>query len=162
MTGIVNSTGARSGIIGTIVGTPSGGPSYEEGTFTPSVLAASSNPTCSYSAVRLGQYIKVGNMYLVMARVILTAKTGGSGRIEVNLPSTPLDVTADYNGVTRCGGFDALQKPNYCSPVRNSARVMFAHFDNADARGAAWTSDTDISEVTTSGDIQFTVIYHAQ
>ena len=54
MTGIVNSTGARSGVIGTTVGTPSGGPSYEEGTWTPA--------TSSGSGARYGFYTKIGNV----------------------------------------------------------------------------------------------------
>jgi hypothetical protein len=135
---------------------------YEEGTFTPLILAVTSNPTCSYS-VQVGQYVKVGNIYLVMARTILTAKSGGSGRIEVNLPSVPLDVGADFmGGSPRCAGYDTNQRPNYCSPVRNSARVMFGHFNSTSSPAQGGWENVDIGESTTTGDTQFTVTYHAQ
>ena len=41
MTGIVNSTGARSGIIGTTVGTPSGGSTFSSLTLTPGATPGS-------------------------------------------------------------------------------------------------------------------------
>ena len=52
---------------------------YEEGTWTPSLSASSSDPTVSYTSNRSGSYIKVGDVVHVMGRVNTTSVSGGSG-----------------------------------------------------------------------------------
>jgi len=51
---------------------------YEEGTWTPTLTASSSNPTVSYST-QTGSYTKVGNMVTLFGRLQTSAVSGGSG-----------------------------------------------------------------------------------
>jgi len=51
---------------------------YEEGTWTPTLLGASSNPTVTY-VKQEGYYTKIGNSISLFCRVQTTARSGGSG-----------------------------------------------------------------------------------
>jgi hypothetical protein len=58
---------------------------YEEGTFTPSFLGSTTNPTVGYNW-RFGYYTKIGNQVTVWFGVNTATYTGGSGNLYVNLP----------------------------------------------------------------------------
>lgn len=74
---------------------------YETGTFTPSYLGSSSNPTITYF-VRQGVYTKIGNMVFWVAEVWTDAVTGGSGTVQLGgLPFTAK--TARYVGTVNVG-----------------------------------------------------------
>lgn len=51
----------------------------ETGTFTPTLLAATTNPTVTYTSGTVGTYTKIGNTVHVFIRVNTTAVSGGSG-----------------------------------------------------------------------------------
>ena len=51
---------------------------YEEGTWTPTYLGATTNPTVSY-ATRAGKYTKVGRLVICHFRILTTSVSGGSG-----------------------------------------------------------------------------------
>ena len=69
---------------------------YEEGTFTPTISASSTNPTITYGSERVGRYIKVGNMVNVWIVLSTTARTGGAGNLQIDLPFTATNVTNMY------------------------------------------------------------------
>ena len=52
---------------------------YEEGSWTPVLGGASSDPTVSYTGNNAGAYTKVGNVVHVVGRVNTTSVSGGSG-----------------------------------------------------------------------------------
>ena len=81
MTGIVNSTGARSGVIGTTVGTPAGGPSYETGTWTPS----NGNWTTFSLGTYYATYTKIGNVVRASVQTSDTS-TGSTTQYFQGLP----------------------------------------------------------------------------
>jgi hypothetical protein len=58
---------------------------YEEGTFTPSFLGSTTNPTVGYNW-RFGYYTKIGNQVTVWFGLNTATYTGGSGNLYVNLP----------------------------------------------------------------------------
>jgi hypothetical protein len=61
---------------------------YEEGTWTPTVTASSSNPTVTY-LTQTGLYTKVGRMVSIQGRVQISAISGGSGNFRLSgLPFT--------------------------------------------------------------------------
>jgi hypothetical protein len=68
---------------------------YEEGTWTPVLGAASSDPTVSYTANRSGSYIKVGDVVHVMGRVNTDSVSGGSGNILIR--GLPFATSAERN-----------------------------------------------------------------
>lgn len=51
---------------------------YEEGTWTPTLLGQSSNPTVTY-ALQSGYYTKIGNTVNLFCRLQTSARSGGSG-----------------------------------------------------------------------------------
>ena len=66
---------------------------YEEGTWTPTIVASSSNPSVTYS-VRTGYYTKIGRQVFIQGIVELTARTGGSGQARISgLPFTISNAT---------------------------------------------------------------------
>jgi hypothetical protein len=56
---------------------------YEEGTWTPSILRAGSNPSVTYS-YRSGKYTKIGNQVFIYFDLSMTALSGGSGCHEIH------------------------------------------------------------------------------
>jgi hypothetical protein len=62
--------------------------SYEEGTWTPTLIGTSTNPTVTYGLQR-GVYTKIGRVVTVTAYMSWSALSGGSGNIGFgNLPFT--------------------------------------------------------------------------
>ena len=63
---------------------------YEEGTWTPSFTASTSNPTITYNATeRSASYIKIGKMVFVQGTIRTSATSGGSGSLQLaGLPFT--------------------------------------------------------------------------
>ena len=63
---------------------------YEEGTFTPTFTASTTNPTVTYQASTYGRYTKIGRTVFVDIRVNLaTMSSAGSGNIRIaGLPFT--------------------------------------------------------------------------
>jgi len=66
---------------------------YEEGTWTPTITASSSNPSVTYS-IQAGHYTKIGRQVFIQGIVQLTARTGGSGQARISgLPFTISNAT---------------------------------------------------------------------
>ena len=61
---------------------------YEEGTWTPTYLGSSGNPTITYN-VQDGVYTKIGNTVHCQGRLQTSAASGGSGAVQIgNFPFT--------------------------------------------------------------------------
>jgi|694.fasta_scaffold01249_8 hypothetical protein len=61
---------------------------YEEGTWTPTYLGSTSNPTVSYSE-QLGSYIKIGRLVVCFVKIVKSSASGGSGSLMLGgLPFT--------------------------------------------------------------------------
>lgn len=74
---------------------------YETGTFTPTYLGSSSNPTITYY-VQQAVYTKVGNFVFWTAEIWTNAVSGGSGTLQLGgLPFTAM--TARYVGTANVG-----------------------------------------------------------
>ena len=72
---------------------------YEEGTFTPTYIGSSSNPTVTYDKQN-GHYVKIGRQVIANIEIRTDAFSGGSGNMYVSgLPFTPVAPT----GTTRAG-----------------------------------------------------------
>jgi len=62
---------------------------YEEGTWTPTYLGSTTNPTVTYTSTTSGQYTKIGNMVFCRGDLRTDAFTGGSGGVLIGgLPFT--------------------------------------------------------------------------
>ena len=76
---------------------------YEEGNWTPSFTASTSNPTITYNpSERSASYIKIGKMVFVQGTIRTSSKTGGSGSLNLSgLPFTAQSASTPE----RPGGF---------------------------------------------------------
>lgn len=74
---------------------------YEEGTFTPTYLGSTTNPTITYF-VQQGIYIKIGSFVFFMAEIWTDAVSGGSGNLQLGgLPFTAYN--SRYVGTVNVG-----------------------------------------------------------
>jgi len=66
---------------------------YEEGSWTPSYGATTTNPTVTFGT-QAGYYTKVGNLVYCHLRMNLTSTSGGSGSLRITgLPFVPMNVS---------------------------------------------------------------------
>ena len=70
---------------------------YEEGAWTPTVTASSSNPTITYSRQR-GRYTKVGRIVTLECDMIWSAFAGGSGNVQVSGAPFTIDSSVGTGG----------------------------------------------------------------
>ena len=78
---------------------------YEEGTWEPTFLGSTTNPTQTYN-LRIGRYVKIGRSVFVTCRVLMvnTGISGGTGDLSVgNLPFTSANVTNQFWGISVAG-----------------------------------------------------------
>jgi len=70
---------------------------YEEGTWTPTLIGSSSNPTVTYSYQR-GTYVKIGSLVSVSCQLGWSANSGGSGYAQIGgFPFTPSMNSNDWS-----------------------------------------------------------------
>ena len=61
---------------------------YETNSFTPTIVASTSNPTVGYS-VQYGRYTRIGNLVTVQIKIDISSISGGSGQLRIGgLPFT--------------------------------------------------------------------------
>jgi len=109
---------------------------YEEGTFTPTYTAASSNPTVGYSN-QIGRYVKIGQLVHCSIRITTSSVSGGSGALFISgLPFVTESVSNMYstfsiaysatwnNSVAPQTGF-AIQNGTAIQLLRNSGNISF-------------------------------------
>ena len=70
---------------------------YEEGTWTPTITAAGSNPSVTYS-IQTGFYTKIGRQVFIQGLIYLSSRSGGSGVARISgLPFTVANVDQNYS-----------------------------------------------------------------
>ena len=98
MSGIINQTGARSGVIGTISSPPATAITYEQGTWTPSLQ---DDDSAFQHGTQLGFYTRIGNRVFCNAHCVLTGNTGvtnGDPNRILGLPFTSSSVASSEGG----------------------------------------------------------------
>jgi hypothetical protein len=157
MTGIVNSTGARSGVVGTTVGTPAGGPSYETGTWDAQIWNGD-NYTMSGSH-DTGTYTKIGNLVTVTGFIKASSDSAsGSGSNQIK----GLPFAANSTNESQAGGVAGYgtslgvtsQDVITCYTVASQTYIQLAVWD-----GSGGTSECQIWEWNGAGGIIFSLSY---
>jgi hypothetical protein len=104
---------------------------YEEGTFTPTLLADGSNPTVGYAG-QLGRYTKIGNTVFVEGYLGWNSISGGSGSVLIGgLPfaagyatdNRSFQYLAAYGGLTFTGQLMSI--------VSNGAVYALVYYNNS-------------------------------
>jgi|21_taG_2_1085346.scaffolds.fasta_scaffold00662_3 hypothetical protein len=107
MSGIINSAGSKSGVIGTTE------IDYEEGRFTPSVFAGSTNISTSPD----GYYIKIGKLVYIFM-ILNMYKGANTGAFKVTTPPFAFDST--YPTTSSFRGNDNVNLDRVSSSVGTS------------------------------------------
>jgi hypothetical protein len=122
---------------------------YEEGTFTPTVLGSSSNPTITYHANTYACYVKIGTLVHLDFKIIMSAYSGGSGNVLIGgLPYVSKSAThyqshghLSYERINH----DAGERIFLRLGANTSSINLSAVNDDADM------SDIPVGELTTGG-----------
>lgn len=131
---------------------------YEEGTFTPTLVGTTTDPTVTYSLQR-GLYTKVGRIVTVTVLISWTAFSGGSGNVALgNLPFTvegsvgagSAGSVASFNGFTLSIGRTSVG----VNAASNTTYGLVRCF------GSAVTSQSvSVGDVAASGQVLYQITY---
>jgi len=162
--GTVGATTANTGAFTTITATSikfgSGAvlSSYEEGTFTPTLIGDVTNPTVTYSLQR-GVYTKVGRVVTVSCYLAWSAISGGSG----NIAFGGLPYTIEGAVGASCAGSIAFFDGFTLSAARTSVGLLGASnttYSLPTCFGSAVSSQyIGVGSVAASGTVVYTLTY---
>lgn len=124
---------------------------YEEGTFTPTFIGSTTNPTVTYEAGTYGRYTKIGRTVFINIRVVLSAmSSAGSGNIRISgLPFTPQGQYFQLSVGYRAGWTTTGPDIAYVDPS-----PTYINLGYASGGGIAYTNQANldaISDVMVSG-----------
>jgi hypothetical protein len=128
---------------------------YEEGTWTPTLLGASSNPTVGY-LLQTGHYTKIGNTVNLYCRLQTNSRSGGSGTALIGgLPFAHNSARAGgslgyISGVNLGSGFAQFSLSG--DPVSSTIRYV----QSGDNVGS---NIINVTEVGSTHDVVFTYTY---
>ena len=115
---------------------------YEEGTWTPTFIGSSGNPTVNYAAQN-GKYTKVGNIVTLSLQMNTNSVSGGSSSSKLRISGIPFDSNGAAGG--RFGNFQ-----NWNSSLNQSIGC----FVNGTYLAVFWKQNIPVytSQLRTSGD----------
>ena len=136
---------------------------YEEGTWTPTYLGTSSNPTITYNASRAGDYTKVGRLVTCRGTLRTDSVSGGSGNVEIGgLPFTANSSNdSGYGMVNVYIAADTTFNTNYpiggqTNPNNTTASLNYRSSANGPTLALPIS---DLKNVSNSSFIKFMIIY---
>lgn len=103
---------------------------YEEGTWTPTFTAATTNPTVTYNTANtFGRYVKIGRTVVIQGRILLTATSGGSGALAISgLPFAASLLSSAYIGYREL--FTGTIWPTHGYVLQAATSIQLATFAN--------------------------------
>ena len=113
---------------------PTGLDDYEEGTWTPVVTRATSNPSGTPTAE--GKYTKFGDIVHIQGNIALNGFSGGSGQWKCSLPFTNTGIRA---GVSKCRIYMDGDTENRQFRINTNSSTMGLHIPSSDQ---SYTSNT--------------------
>ena len=130
---------------------------YEQGSWTPSLTASTTNPSVTYTA-QVGNYTKIGNVVHVFGSLAASVVSGGSGFAEISgLPFTVKNTNAGggvfayYSNVTLAAGKTQLA----IQPQQNTTRTLYG--ESGSGVGAFYVS---IGGIGAAYDSVFQITYN--
>jgi hypothetical protein len=132
---------------------------YEEGTFLPTFLGDTTNPSVTYHSGRYGLYTKVGNIVHVSLFIEISAlASAGSGGLAVgNLPFTSTSEIYFAGTVGYVSGWDANKAPTRCLAVPNSTKIAVYNQATSDPRSS--TARLQCGDLDTQSQVYLQVSY---
>ena len=132
---------------------------YEEGTFTPTFVGTASDPTVTY-IVQAGVYTKVGRFVHCTIHVYTSARSGGSGNLQIsNLPFTCRSsaITWFSGSVSYTNNFTIA--PTRCMIQQSTNKVNLYTCDSSSDPRADHSSGFGVNTWPNSGDLYFSISY---
>lgn len=128
---------------------------YEEGTWTPTVTAAVSNPTVTYSKQE-GTYVKVGKNVFFTCDVRWSSLSGGSGN--VNVSGLPFTTAFPYSGgiVAEKSGANLSASGNILTVETNSSATSLVFLQTLQTGGSGGYL---VGNLSASGYLIFSMTY---
>lgn len=131
---------------------------YEEGTFTPTLVGTTTNPTVTYGLQR-ALYTRIGRVVTVTCYMTWSAFSGGSGNVAVgSLPFTVESGTGAYGGGA-ISGFDGFTLAAARTSVAIQPQPGTTYATPTCFGSAVSTQYIPTSSVAASGNIVFTLTY---
>ena len=149
MSGVINSAGSKSGVIGTTE------LEYEEGTYTPVATGTSSNP--SNASGSTAAYERIGNLVHI-GGYFNTTYTDGSGDLRMSLPFTCSSLGEGYvPGTAQSYNFNWDEGLNSADwVIRTNPNQSYVTFL---ASRDATTQLTQTVDTNQAGNIRFSLTY---
>jgi hypothetical protein len=155
---VSGSVRASTGILfGTDTATANTLADYEEGTWTPTFTASTSNPTVTYATGTAGTYTKIGRLVFANANINLSAVSfAGTGSLRIS--GLPFSAASTFGtwvnavAIARIGGWDTYAPSRgYVEP--GTAYIVLSRIDTSSSdpfiTGPSLTSTTYISLAVT-------------
>jgi hypothetical protein len=131
---------------------------YEEGTFTPTLIGTTTNPTVTYGLQR-GRFTRIGRLVTLEVYLSWTAFSGGSGNVGVgSFPYTVDSVTAAFGG-GGVGSFDGFTLSAARTSVGIQPNPGTTYATPSCFGSAVSTQSITVGSVAASGNINFTLTY---
>ena len=132
---------------------------YEEGTWTPTYTSAGSNAITVTYDIRVGRYVKVGNMVKATFRIRTDAVSGGTSdtlRL-TGLPFSSANVSSMHYGaaIGRRNGWGTKPATAY---VQTNATYLLMIRDGSEGSGTLVRTD-DLATGTNDNELDITVVY---
>ena len=125
---------------------------YEEGTWTPTYIAATTNPTITYT-FNEGTYVKIGKLVYLSCRITVSTVSGGSGQLFISgMPFNGLGLQSTFGAGAL--GYKATWVTNGPDEFRIFNTVIECYFQTA-------TGETAIlpSNLQTTTDLVLNISY---
>lgn len=132
---------------------------YEEGTWTPTYLGDSSNPTVSFTS-QIGRYTKIGRLVSVYGYLRPSSVSGGSGGLAVGgLPFQNDNVTYTAATVGYVGGWVSNESPTrlLCHP--SDPKITVYRQASSDPRDSI--SRVQTSSLANNCELYFSAVYYS-
>jgi hypothetical protein len=108
---------------------------YEEGTWTPSLGATSSNPTVAYTT-RAGRYVKIGRTVYANFAILASSVSGGSGQCQIlGLPFTSVNTSSGSPLIISYLDNWATNGPTGGYVQQNATTAIFHYYTGATTPG---------------------------
>jgi len=139
---------------------------YEEGTWTPTYISTSGNPTVSYE-IQNGEYVKIGRQVIARCEIRTNSVSGGSGIVSVG----GLPFTANSNAGSRAGtviiGYTtafSIDNPQAGYQNHNTTSFVLGHNSTNTNANSPLSGTLDVTNLATGSNANFlmaTIIYTA-
>ena len=104
---------------------------YEEGTWTPTLIGSTTNPTVTYSE-QAGTYTKIGQLVYITIRIAVSTTNSGSGNLGISgIPFTAKNYSSNVSGaLSKAFVYNLATDIDVLFVLKNESKVSLYASDN--------------------------------